>query len=139
MEARAFHPEDRSRTAIDAKLLACGWIVQNRDEINLSAGAGVAVREFTTTAGPADYGLFVDQTFCGVVEAKPDGTTLSGFSEQAAGYLSGAPDYFQAGLHSGASNTSRPAPKQYFAISPIPNRALAGSSSFIGPRPCACG
>lgn len=97
MEARAFHPEDRSRAEIDAKLAACGWLVQNRDEMNLSAGPGVAVREFRTSQGPADYALFVDQTFCGIVEAKPDGTTLSGFSEQASGYLSGAPDYLSGG------------------------------------------
>ena len=83
---------------IDAKLLACGWIIQNRGEMNLSAGPGVAVREFPTSEGPADYALFVDETFCGVVEAKSDGTTLSGFSEQAAGYLSGAPDYLPGGV-----------------------------------------
>lgn len=93
MEARAFHPEDRSRAEIDAKLAACGWVVQNRQEMNLGAGPGVAVREFATTAGPVDYALFVDRTFCGVVEAKAAGTTLSGFSEQASGYLSGAPDH----------------------------------------------
>jgi type I restriction enzyme R subunit len=89
----AFHPEDLSRSAIDAKLVACGWIVQNRRDINLGAALGVAVREFHTTAGPVDYALFVDRTFCGVVEAKADGITLSGFSEQASGYLSGAPDH----------------------------------------------
>lgn len=93
MPVAAFHPEDKSRAEIDAKLTACGWAVQNRDEMNLTAGPGVAVREFATSQGPADYALFVDQTFCGVVEAKADGTTLSGFSEQAAGYLGGAPEY----------------------------------------------
>ena len=97
MEARAFHPEDQLRAEIDAKLIACGWLVQNRNEMNLTAGAGAAVREFATASGPADYALFVDQTLCGVVEAKADGTTLSGFSEQAAGYLSGAPDYLPGG------------------------------------------
>jgi type I restriction enzyme, R subunit len=98
MDTRAFHPEDRARVEIDAKLLACGWIIQNRGEMNLSAGPGVAVREFPTSEGPADYALFVDETFCGVVEAKSDGTTLSGFSEEAAGYLSGAPDYLPGGV-----------------------------------------
>jgi type I restriction enzyme R subunit len=93
MDAKAFHPEDKSRAEIDAKLGACGWLVQNRQDMNLGAGLGVAVREFATTAGPADYGLFVDRTFCGVIEAKPAGTTLSGFSEQASSYLSGAPDH----------------------------------------------
>lgn len=97
MEARAFHPEDKSRAEIDAKLLACGWLVQNRDEMNLSAGPGVALREFATSQGPADYALFVDQIFCGVIEAKSDGVTLSGFSEQASGYLAGAPDYLPGG------------------------------------------
>jgi type I restriction enzyme R subunit len=63
---------------------ACGWLVQSRDEMNLSAGTGVAVREFATGSGPVDYALFVDKRFCGVVEAKPAGTTLSVFSEQAA-------------------------------------------------------
>ncbi len=93
MPVAAFHPEDKSRAEIDAKLAACGWIVQNRHEMNLSAGPGVAVREFPTATGPADYALFVDTVMCGVIEAKADGTTLSGFSEQAAEYLSGASDY----------------------------------------------
>ena len=90
---RAFHPEDIARSAIDARLVACGWLVQSRDEMNLSAGIGVAVREFATGSGPVDYALFVDKRFCGVVEAKPAGTTLSGFSEQAARYIADAPDF----------------------------------------------
>ena len=32
-----------------------------------------------TASGPADYALFVDRLLCGVVEAKPAGTTLCGF------------------------------------------------------------
>jgi len=93
MQAGAFHPEDKARAEIDAKLVACGWLVQNKDDMNLSAGPGVALREFATATGPADYALFVDGILCGAIEAKPDGTTLSGFSEQAAGYLASAPDY----------------------------------------------
>ena len=90
---RAFHPEDKARSAIDARLAECGWIVQSRDEMNLSAGVGIAVREFATGSGPSDYALFVDRRFCGAVEAKPAGTTLSGFSEQAARYIADAPDF----------------------------------------------
>lgn len=97
MDARAFHPEDQARAEIDAKLSACGWIVQNRDEMNLAAGIGVAIREFQTATGPADYALFADGILCGAIEAKADGITLSGFSEQASGYLSGAPDYLPGG------------------------------------------
>jgi type I restriction enzyme R subunit len=89
----AFHPEDKTRTAIDQRLALCGWTVQSRDQINLGAGPGVAVREFSTASGPVDYALFVDRRFCGVIEAKPAGTTLSGFSDQAARYIAGAPDF----------------------------------------------
>ena len=53
-------------------------------------------REFPTVSGPVDYALFVDKRFCGVVEAKPAGTTLSGFSEQAARYIADAPDFLGA-------------------------------------------
>jgi type I restriction enzyme R subunit len=93
MDAPAFHPEDRSRAALDGQLAACGWIVQSRDGLNLGAGPGIAVREFGTGAGPTDYGLFVDKQFCGVIEAKPAGTTLSGYSDQAARYITEAPEW----------------------------------------------
>ena len=39
------------------------------------------VREFATASGLVDYALFVDKRFCGVVEAKPAGTTLSRFPD----------------------------------------------------------
>lgn len=87
----AFHPEDQARSIIDRRLLACGWLIQSKAEINLGAGLGVAVREFQTASGPVDYGLFVNRRLCGVIEAKPQGTTLSGFAEQAARYIAGAP------------------------------------------------
>jgi type I restriction enzyme R subunit len=82
----AFHPEDNARLAIDQSLAACGWIVQSKSEMNLGAGPGIAVLEFQTGSGPVDYALFVGRTLCGVVEAKPAGTTLPGFAEQAARY-----------------------------------------------------
>ncbi len=67
--------------------------MQSRAETNLGAGPGVAVREFATASGPVDYALFVNRTLCGVIEAKPDGTTLSGFSDQAARYMADAPEH----------------------------------------------
>jgi type I restriction enzyme R subunit len=93
---RALHPEDIARSAIDARFATSGWLVQSRDEMNLSAGTGVAVREFATASGPVDYALFVDKRFCGAVEAKPAGATLSGFSDQAARYIMDAPDFLGA-------------------------------------------
>jgi type I restriction enzyme, R subunit len=61
--------------------------------MNRSAGLGVAVREFGTASGPVDYALFVGGSLCGGVEAKPEGTTLSGFSDQAARYMGSVPEH----------------------------------------------
>jgi type I site-specific restriction endonuclease len=54
-------PERRARLRIDAGLNAAGWAVQDRDEINLTATRGVAIREFKMDSGfgYADYLLFV--------------------------------------------------------------------------------
>jgi type I restriction enzyme, R subunit len=79
-------PEQKARQLIDAQLGAAGWVIQDRDEMNLGAGMGVAVREYPLATGPCDYLLFVDRRACGVVEAKPEGTTLSGIADQASGY-----------------------------------------------------
>ena len=35
--------------------------MQSKSEINLNAGIGVAIREYQTDVGPADYILFVDK------------------------------------------------------------------------------
>src|SRR5882757_9777780 len=93
MSRSAFHPEDKARSLIDKRLVACGWLIQSKTEMNLGAGLGVAVREFQMTSGPADYGLFVGRKLCGVIEAKPEGTTLSGYSEQAARYIADVPKH----------------------------------------------
>ncbi len=50
----ACHESDartESRLHIDAALDAAGWILQNRDAINLAAGPGVAVREAKMASG----------------------------------------------------------------------------------------
>jgi type I restriction enzyme R subunit len=69
-------PEQRARREIDADLAAAGWVVQNRDEIDITAGRGVAVREFPMKSGFgfADYLLYLDRKAAGAVEAKPQGT-----------------------------------------------------------------
>jgi hypothetical protein len=40
-----FHPEDRARMTIDAQLAEAGWLVQSREQMNLGAALGVAVRD----------------------------------------------------------------------------------------------
>ncbi|MGI6207709.1 MAG: DEAD/DEAH box helicase family protein, partial [Anaerolineae bacterium] len=86
-------PEQRARANIDSLLRASGWIVQDRSALDLSAGRGVAVREFPLSTGTADYLLFVDRKAVGVLEAKPAGTTLSGVAEQSSSYAYGLPDH----------------------------------------------
>ncbi|MEJ7582686.1 MAG: DEAD/DEAH box helicase family protein, partial [Acidimicrobiales bacterium] len=85
--------EARARVEIDRQLVACGWVVQDRRDMNLYAGQGVAVREFimATGHGRADYLLFVDGKAVGAVEAKPSGTPLAGVEPQSAKYAAGPP------------------------------------------------
>jgi type I restriction enzyme R subunit len=84
-------PEELAREDIDRKLAAAGWVVQDRKDLNLAAGPGVAVRELPTKAGPADYFLFLGNRIAGVVEAKRTGTTLSSVEPQTLEYARNAP------------------------------------------------
>ena len=85
-------PEESARQNIDKLLKAAGWEIQDLKDLNLSAAQGVAIREFPLKTGTADYLLFVDKKVVGVVEAKPEGTTLSGIADQSHKYLAGIPD-----------------------------------------------
>jgi len=63
-------PEAKARQQIDQKLEQSGWVVQDMKQLNLGAALGVAVREYPTDTGPADYALFINRNAVGVVEAK---------------------------------------------------------------------
>jgi type I restriction enzyme, R subunit len=65
-------PETKARQLIDQKLEQAGWVIQDMQPLNLAAGVGVAVREYPTDSGPADYVLFVNRKAVGVIEAKKD-------------------------------------------------------------------
>ena len=84
--------EKQARINIDKLLEQSGWIVQDYKHLNLGAGLGIAVREFPTLKGPADYMLFIKRKAVGVLEAKPEGVTLSGVTEQSERYLENFPD-----------------------------------------------
>ena len=64
------NPEQVARDNIDSKLAKAGWHVQSKKQVDLGVGQGVAVREYPTDIGPADYVLFVDRKPVGVIEAK---------------------------------------------------------------------
>lgn len=84
-------PEQKAREDIDRLLGLAGWTVQDRQQLNLGASLGVAIREFPLKTGYADYVLFVDRKAVGVIEAKAEGTTLSRVEEQSAKYTVGLP------------------------------------------------
>ena len=64
------NPEQIARDDIDKQLTACGWVIQSIKQINLNKGIGVAVKEYVTDVGPADYVLFIEGKPCGIIEAK---------------------------------------------------------------------
>src|SRR5579863_742523 len=91
-------PEAKARENIDALLAASGWLVQDRDDMNLTAGDGVAVREFRLEKGHGfvDFLLFVDGYAVGVIEAKPAGYSLTSVEFQANKYVTGLPESLSA-------------------------------------------
>lgn len=82
------NPEQIARDNIDLQLTACGWVIQEKDNINLFAGLGVAIKEYPTDVGPADYVLFVECKPCGIIEAKreEEGHKLTAHEDQAENY-----------------------------------------------------
>jgi type I restriction enzyme, R subunit len=90
-------PEQKARKQIDMNLVAAGWQVQSRDDLDLSLCRGVAVREFPMKSGFgfADYLLYLDRKAVGAIEAKADGT-LTGVEAQSGKYAAGLPDNLPA-------------------------------------------
>ena len=86
-------PEARARQTIDVLLTAAGWHVCNMADANIHAAQGVAIREFplATGYGFADYLLYVNGKAAGVIEAKKEGSTLTGVEVQSARYAQGLP------------------------------------------------
>ncbi len=61
MTVRNQTPEQLARDKIDALLEESGWVIQSAKKIDFNDGLGIAIREYTTGVGPADYVLFVDR------------------------------------------------------------------------------
>jgi type I restriction enzyme, R subunit len=82
------NPEQLARDNIDALLRQSGWVIQNKNQLNLNDGSGQAVREYQTDTGPADYILFVDRKPVGVIEAKAEhhGHRITAVEDQTAEY-----------------------------------------------------
>ncbi len=86
-------PEQKARVSIDALLTQAGWHVCDMAHANIHAARGVALREFplNTGYGFADYLLYIDGKAAGVIEAKKEGSTLTGVEVQSARYAQGLP------------------------------------------------
>ena len=120
-----------------SSLAAAGWVVQSHEDANVSAGPGVAVREFVLEKGHGrvDYLLFVDGQPAGVIEAKPEGTTLVEVEHQSGqvrrrparlDQAAGLPAALHLRVH------REPRPGSPTATTPMP--AAAGCSRSTGPR-----
>jgi type I restriction enzyme, R subunit len=93
--------EAKARKKIDKQLVAAGWVVQGKDGVDVNAGPGVAIREFPLEKphGRVDYLLFLDGQPAGVIEAKPEGTTLIEVERQSGKYIEGLPGWLKAPVY----------------------------------------
>ena len=82
------NPEQIARDRIDQLLHDAGWVIQHNNKIDFGAGLGLAIREYPTDSGPADYALFVDRKPVGVIEAKreEEGYRLTVVEKQSGTY-----------------------------------------------------
>lgn len=82
------NPEQISQDRIDAMLLASGWFAQSKKWINLTAGRGVAIREYQTNIGSGGHIPFANRKTVGVIEAKhaEEAVRLTVHEEQTEGY-----------------------------------------------------
>ena len=90
-------PEEKDRLVIDSKLEEAGWVIQDLKEMNITAGLGVAVREYPTSSGEVDYALFVDEQPVGIIEAKrkEEGENITVVEEQSSRYANSTLKYIK--------------------------------------------
>ena len=79
------------KTRIDGKLRALGWkIVPHNSALRPDTADRIAVEEFPTENGPADYALFVNGRILAIVEAKKLSLGPQNVLTQAQRYAEGA-------------------------------------------------
>lgn len=86
--------EAATRAIIDRQLVARGWIADTQNLTHAKGarpakGKNMAIAEWPTATGPADYALFVGTTLVGVVEAKRKRKNVSSALTQAERYSKG--------------------------------------------------
>ena len=88
--------EASTRALIDEQLRARGWEVDTQTirygtGTRPAKGRNMAIAEWPTKSGPADYALFVGTRCIGVVEAKRRNKNVSSHIDQAQRYARGLP------------------------------------------------
>jgi len=83
--------EAETRKIIDQQLRAAGWIadsalVRYSEGARPEKGKGLAIAEWPTASGPADYALFAGLIPLGTVEAKRENRDVSGALQQSKRY-----------------------------------------------------
>lgn len=86
--------EAETRALIDQQLRDNGWEVDTKTlrhsaGVRPAKGRNMAIAEWPTASGPADYALFVGTTLIGVVEAKRKRKNISAAIDQAERYSLG--------------------------------------------------
>jgi type I restriction enzyme R subunit len=88
--------EEEARVGIDRLLTAAGWVLQDYRHFNPGVALGIALREVPLKSGRCDYLLLVNRAAVGVIEAKREGTLLSGVADQSALYADNLPPVLQS-------------------------------------------
>lgn len=86
--------EATTRILIDEQLRAAGWtvdsaVLRHAAGVRPEYGKAMAIAEWPTATGPADYALFVDGRCVGVIEAKRSLKDVPGRLNQAKRYAAG--------------------------------------------------
>jgi type I restriction enzyme R subunit len=97
--------EATTRALIDQQLRDAGWDADTKalrysEGVRPIKGRNLAIAEWPTSSGPADYALFIGLTLVGVVEAKRKRKNVSAAIDQAERYsvgLAARPDFTFAG------------------------------------------
>ena len=100
--------ERETRRLIDAQLRAAGWEVDTEGiryskGVRPQKGRYLAIAEWPTESGPADYALFAGLEIIGVVEAKRKSTDVSGDIVQAKRYSRGFKLYDDVAFMAGSA------------------------------------
>ena len=93
MSGKPLSEAQTRKKLIDVQLAAAGWkVVPYNEHTPFATLNRVAVEEYPTKTGPADYALWIGGQLLGVVEAKKTSTAAQEVLSQAKRYSKGLPD-----------------------------------------------